>query len=119
MQGLQIQLVIALDRYEAHLRPLDCLRNRLGVNVVALVGLYVWLPALSRHQSHLVTLLSQSPPSKVGPAAGFHANQFHLQVRCKVQQLHAGKLLAHHNLASLVESNQMKKGLAEINADCL
>jgi hypothetical protein len=62
MQGLQIQLVIALDRYEAHLRPLDCLRNRLGINVVALVRLYVRLDILRRHQPHLVPLLSQSPP---------------------------------------------------------
>ena len=62
MQGLQIQLIIALDRYESHLRPLDCLRNRLGVNVVALVRLYIRLDILSRHQPHLVTLLSQGPP---------------------------------------------------------
>jgi hypothetical protein len=34
-----------------------------------------------------------------------------------VQQLLTGKLLAQHNLAPLVEPNQMKKGLAEINAD--
>jgi len=42
-QGLQIQLVIALNRYEEHLRPLDCLRNRLGINVAALVRLYISL----------------------------------------------------------------------------
>jgi hypothetical protein len=62
MQGLQIQLLIGLDRYEAHLRPPDCFSNRLSVNVVALVRLYVRLDILRRHQPHLVTLLSQSPP---------------------------------------------------------
>jgi hypothetical protein len=31
MQGLQIQLAIGLDRYKAHLRPSDCLSNRLGI----------------------------------------------------------------------------------------
>jgi putative effector of murein hydrolase len=61
MQGLQIQLLIGLDRYEAHLRPPDCLSNRLGVNVVALVSLYVRLDVLRRHQPHIVTLLFQSP----------------------------------------------------------
>jgi hypothetical protein len=53
----------------------------------------------------------------VGPSAGFHANQFHLQIRRKVQQLLAGKLLAHHNLAAQVKPYQMKDCFAEINAD--
>src|SRR5258708_13057240 len=61
MQRLQIQLVIGLDRYEAHLRPSDCLSNRLGVNVVALVSLYVRLDMLRRHQPDLVTLHSHTP----------------------------------------------------------
>src|SRR5580704_3489716 len=62
MQGLQIQPVIALDRYEAHLRPPDCLRDRFGVNVVALVRLDVRLQILCWHQPYLMTLFSQSPP---------------------------------------------------------
>jgi hypothetical protein len=33
-----------------------------------------------------VTLLSQSSPEKVRPSAGFHANQFDLQVRSEEQQ---------------------------------
>ena len=117
MQELQIQLFIPLDRYKAHFRPSDCLRHRLSVNVVALVSFYVRLDILRRHQPHLVTLLSQSTPEKVRPAAGFHANQFDLQVRREVQQLFARKLLAYHNLATLVKANQMKDCLAEINAD--
>src|SRR5579859_3972296 len=86
MQGLQIELVVALDRYEAHLRPPDCLRNRFGINVVALVRFYIRLDILRRHQPYLVTLLSQRPPEKVRPSAGFHANQFDLQVRSEEQQ---------------------------------
>jgi hypothetical protein len=42
-----------------------------------------------------------------------------LQIRRKVQQLLARKLLAHHNPALQVEPNQMKDCLAEINADCV
>jgi len=37
-------------------------------------------------------------------------------VRCEMQQLLARKLLAHPNLDAQVEPNQMKHGLAEINA---
>ena len=59
---MSASLVIALDRYEAHPRTPRFLCNRLGVNVVALVRLYVRLDILRRHQPHLVTLLSQNPP---------------------------------------------------------
>jgi hypothetical protein len=117
MQGLQILLVIALDRYEAHLRPPDCLRNRFSINLVALVRLYIRLSIRRRHPPYLMTLLSQSPPEKVRPSAGFHANQFDLEVRSEEPQLLARKLLAHHNLAARVKPNQMKDCLAQINAD--
>src|SRR6266478_9398434 len=90
---------------------------RLGVDVVALVCLYARLHILSRHQSYLMTLLAQSPPWKMGASAGFHANQFDLQVRREVQQLLARKLLANHNLAAQVEPNQMKDCFTKINAD--
>jgi hypothetical protein len=53
----------------------------------------------------------------MGSSAGFHANQFDLQVRREVQQLLARKLLAHYNLAAQVEPNQVKDCLAKINAD--
>jgi len=65
------------NRYEAHLRPPD----GFSVNVVALIRLHVRLDILRRHQPHLVTLLSQSPPWKVRPSTGFHANQLDLQTR--------------------------------------
>jgi hypothetical protein len=53
----------------------------------------------------------------MGASAGFHANQFDLQVRREVQQLLARKLLANHNLAAQVEPNQMKDCFTKINAD--
>src|SRR5258706_14945036 len=43
MQGLQIQLVISLDRYKAHRRPCDSLSDRLGIDIVALVCFHVRL----------------------------------------------------------------------------
>jgi hypothetical protein len=39
VQGLQVQLVIALDRHKAHGRPGDSLRDRFSIDVVALVRL--------------------------------------------------------------------------------
>ena len=103
VQGLQIQLVIALDRYEAHPRPPDRLRDRLGVDVVTLVGPHVGLHVLGRHQSHLMPLLSQGPAKKMCTPTGFHANQLDAAVAGEVQQLCSGELLAHHNFATQVE----------------
>jgi hypothetical protein len=39
MQGLQIQLVVALDRHEAHRGPTHSFRDRLRIDIVILVGL--------------------------------------------------------------------------------
>ncbi|MGA7752886.1 MAG: hypothetical protein WCB05_08645 [Candidatus Sulfotelmatobacter sp.] len=59
---LQIELIVTLDRRKGHPRPSDLLRDRLSIDVVTLVRLYVRLHILRRQQPHLVTLLSQSPP---------------------------------------------------------
>ena len=59
-----------------------------------------------KDDSAQILIVSESP-----------TNQLDLQVRWEVQQFLAGKLLAYHNLDALVEPNQMKNGLAEINAD--
>jgi hypothetical protein len=62
MRGLQIQLVIALDRYLAHFGRPTASAIASASRLVALVSRYVRLDILRRHQPHLVTLLSQSPP---------------------------------------------------------
>src|SRR5258708_37880402 len=56
VQGLQGQLVIGLDRHETHRRPCDSLRDRLGIDVVALVRFHVPLHILHREQSHVLSL---------------------------------------------------------------
>src|SRR5713226_2173631 len=117
MQGLQIQLVISLDRHETHRRPCDSLRDRFSVDVVALVGLHVRLHILCRYQSHLVSLFPQGSAKKMRTSAGFHANQPDVYVDGEAQQLCARELLAHHDLAAQVKPDQMKNCLTKINAD--
>src|SRR5882672_2778718 len=117
MQGLQIQLVIGLDRHEAHRRPCDSLSDRLGIDVVALVRLHVGLHILGRNQSHLMSLFPQGSAKKMRTSAGFHANQPDVYVGSEAQQLCARELLAHHNLAAQVKPDQMKNCLTKINAD--
>src|SRR5258708_10212929 len=43
MQGLQIQLIVALDWHKAHLRTPHCLGDGFCINVIVLVRLYVGL----------------------------------------------------------------------------
>src|SRR5258706_8260188 len=117
VQGLQIQLVIGLDRHEAHRRPCDSLSDRLGIDIVALVRLHVGLHILRWSQPHLMSLFPQGSAKKMRASAGFHANQLDAYVGCEAQQLAARELLAHHNLAVQVKPYQMKNGLSKINAD--
>src|SRR6266851_1273682 len=117
MQGLQIQLVISLDRHETHRRPCDSLSNRLGIDVIALVRFYVRLHILRRYQSHLVSLFPQCSAKKMRTSAGFHANQLDVYVRGETQQLCARELLAHRDVAAQVKPDQMKNCLTKINAD--
>src|SRR5271166_2344145 len=99
MQGLQVQLVIALDRHETHPWPGHSFSDRLGIDIVALVRLYVGLYILRRHEPHCMPLLLQRPAKKMGSSTSFHTDQFDLQVRRKVQQLLARKLLAQATAA--------------------
>src|ERR1700675_3478431 len=117
MQGLQIQLVIGLDRHETHRWPCDSLSDRLRIDVVALVRFHVRLYILRRNQSHLVSLFPQCSAKKMRTSAGFHANQPDVYVGSEAQQLCARELLAHHDLAVQVEPDQMKDCLTKINAD--
>jgi hypothetical protein len=117
VQGLQIQLVIGLDRHEAHRRPCDSLSDRLGIDIVALVGLHVGLHILRWNQPHLMSLFPQGSTKKMRTSAGFHANQPDVYVGGEAQQLCTRELLAHHHLAVQVKPYQMKNGLTKINAD--
>src|SRR5580692_1391622 len=48
--------------------------------------------------------------------ARFHADQLHLHIRRKSQQLRTRTTLAHYHLPTLIQTHQMKYGLTQINA---
>lgn len=48
--------------------------------------------------------------------AGFHSNTCDLEIGGESQELLAGKLVAHHNLASCIESHQVKIYIAYVSA---
>jgi len=74
MQGLEIQLVIGLDRHEAHRGSSHGLSNGLGVDVVTLVRLHVWFHVLRRDKPNFMPLFSQGTAEKMGATTGFHAD---------------------------------------------
>jgi hypothetical protein len=90
---------IALDRYVTHPRPAHSLGDRLSIDVVVLVGLHKRLHILSRHQPHIVPLITQCATKVMRASAGFHPYQPHLQVGRKTQQLGTRELLPNHGLA--------------------
>src|ERR1700747_191693 len=65
MQGLHIQVVIGLHRYEAHRPSCDGLGDRLGIDVVALVRFHVRPHILRWYQPHFVSLFPQCPAKKM------------------------------------------------------
>src|ERR1017187_7174462 len=75
VKGLQIQLVVRFDGYEAHPRTADRFRDSFRVDVIVLVRLDVRLHILGRHQPYIMSLFAQGTTQKVRSSAGFHADQ--------------------------------------------
>jgi len=60
MHGLQVELVVGLDRNKSHVLPFHCFGDSFSIEKVFLVGLHEWLHELSRNQLHVVALFSQN-----------------------------------------------------------
>jgi hypothetical protein len=58
VQRLQIQLIVRLDRYEAHTWPSHGFGDGFRINVVVLVRLHIRLYILGWHQAHIMPLFS-------------------------------------------------------------
>ena len=117
MDGLQVQLVIGLDRYKAHVLALDGFGDGLGVHEIVLVGLHKGLHELGCDQPHVMALIPQRPAEEVRSRARLRANQRGLQVRRECQQLLLCELLPNENLAGSSQRDKVKGGLAQIDAD--
>ena len=74
MDGLQIQLIIAVDRHETHPGASHGLGDCFRIGVVILVGLYIQLHLLRGYQPYIVLLLAQDPAQKMRSRACLHAN---------------------------------------------
>jgi len=117
MQRLQVELVIGLDRHETHVLARHRLRDRLGIEEVVLVRLEERFYELRGNEAHVVALVAQRGTDEVCARTGLNADQRPRKVRRVNQQLLARELLPHDNFAVRVQRNQVKGGLAQINAD--
>lgn len=116
MHRLEVELVIGLNRDEAHVLALDCLRDSFRIDEVVLVGLHKRLHELRRNQPHIVPLLLQDSPEEVCTGTGFETDQRGLHVRRERQQLLLCELLLHQNLARCSQRYKVKRRLAQVDA---
>jgi hypothetical protein len=112
VQGLQVELIVALDGYEAHVVSRHRFGDRLGIDEIVLVGSYERLHELCRDQPHILALIAQACADKMRTCTSFDAHQRLGQVRRVGQPLFAGELLPDNNFAALVQCHQMKRRLA-------
>ena len=66
-----------------------------------------------------MSLFPQGSAKKMRTSAGFHTNQPAVYVAGEAQQWGTRELLAHHDLAAQVESDQMKNCFTKINRWCV
>ena len=117
VQRLQVELVVGLDRHKPHVLPRHRLGDRLRIEEVVLVRLEKGFYKLRRDQPHIVSLFTQDSADEMRARAGFDPNQQAWQVRRVDQQLLAGELRPGHNLAMVVQGDEVKGGLAEVDSN--
>jgi hypothetical protein len=117
MNGLQIELVVGLNRDEAHVLAFHGFGDCFCIHKVILVGLYERLHKLSRDQPRIVTLLLKRSAKEMCSRAGLQPDQRRLHVRGVGQQLLLREPLPHQHLAGYTKRYQVKRRLAKIDAN--
>jgi hypothetical protein len=115
MQCLQIELILGLDGHESHRRPLHGLCDCFGILIVVLVRLYKRAYKLRWNQPHLVPLRDRRGAEMMGATTRFHANRARQHVGKLAEQFASGGSSLNHDVARLVQANQVKDGLSKID----
>ena len=117
MDGLQIELVIGLDRDEAHVLAFHGFGDRLCVHEVVLVGLYERLHKLGCNQPHIMALLPQPASEEMRSGTCLQPDQRHLHICGVCQQLPLREFLPHQHLSGYTKRYQVKRCLTKIDAN--
>jgi hypothetical protein len=110
VQGLQVELVLALQFHEPHRRPRGRLRDRRGVPIVVLLRLHVRPHIFRRHQPHLVPLRLQDAAEMVRTAAGLHRHHATWQIGSKLNHRLVTHASTQHNGTCLIDSTTSRAG---------
>lgn len=116
MQGLHVELVLALQFDEAHRWAGRRLGDPFRVAIIVLLRLDVGPDIFGRHQLHVVAVVGEDAAQMMGAAAGFHSDNASRQFLRKPDQRLAPHLASHNHRAGGVEADHAAEVLAEIHA---
>src|SRR5262245_17832916 len=117
MQRQQIALLRGLDGDKAHRWPLYRFRDRLGIAIVVLVALQEGLDVLRRDQAHVVSECLDLAGDVMRATTGLEPDQAALEVGKPACELTARNFGSQHDGATLIETDEVERGLANIDAD--
>src|SRR5580704_16567149 len=117
MTGLQVELVLALLRDEAQVRPQRCLGNRLGVVVIILLPLHERFDVDRRDDPRLVAQCAEHSADEVRALASFHADDTRRQLLERLFETLSLDLPAERNLPINTQSDDVKNLLADVDTD--
>jgi hypothetical protein len=109
----QIALLGRLDANEVHGRSL----HRLGIAVIVLVGLDERLDVLRREQGDVMPKWPNLARDMMRARAGLQADEAGWQIDKPAHKLLTRYLVAHRDGAGLVETDQVERILADLEAD--
>ena len=115
--GLQVELVGSLRCHELHRRALDCLGDRLRIAEIVLLPLRIRTHVLRRHQTGVVAKPMELAAQMMRADTGLHADQARRHVRKSCFYLAPRPPLPQHDRAAVIKTYNVKRVLADINAD--
>src|SRR5262249_29978238 len=111
------QVIGGLRGHKLHRRALDRLGNRLRIAEVVLLALRVGAHVLRRHQPGIVTKRPQPATEVMRPDTGLHADQTGRHIGKPCFHLAPRPLLPQHDCATLIETDDVERVLADIDTD--
>jgi hypothetical protein len=115
MKRLEVGLDLALHLNKTHRWPQRCLRDRLGVAVVVLLGLDVRADIFRRHQPDLVSLRCELLPQVMRTATRFHRHHATRGSASKLNQPPPLQPAPHQHPPIVVQSHHAADILAQID----
>src|ERR1700683_2836 len=115
MQGLHVELILALQVDEPHRRTGCGFRHPFGVPIVVLLRLDVGPNILRRHQSDVMTLSGERATQMMSATARLHSDNARRELLRQSDQRLAPYLAPHDDHARWTQSDDAADVLAEVD----